>query len=263
METDAHYLFIDDIHFIIDRGQMKIVQQDNKENNLSISDIPVHGEYYKVFIDRDDGSLLVTPKNVHYDECPDDLKEVTIPKSVLEERLLEASTINQASYENNWNIYIADEAVMERLRGKLPEIDIYGDQYYIDWKLKELRHTKNLYNRICIDYLDISPDRKSYIALFNKQTKTVVQQLVGNENPENMVFVYIPYELKLDPVAVARRYGLRDTALLQRFPIEKDLKATVVEMDQEQRKELKEYLKSLPEPKMQKRIKRTGKRKMR
>lgn len=52
------------------------------------------------------------------------------------------------------------------------------------------------------------------------------------ELPENVVVLEIPYELKLDPVAVARCYGMGETDFLREHPIQLSLVAKVIPLSE-------------------------------
>lgn len=189
------------------------------------------------------------------------MTQITIPKIVFEGTQEEALAMNKTSYQKDWNFYVADQAVMDRLNGKLPVIEVYpGEQYYIDWRLKEFRHTENFSNRILVNDLEPIEDGRVYRMLFDKETKRNAEPLKGNENPDHIVFIDIPYELKLDPISVAREYGMKEIELLHSFPIQKELKATVRELSGQEKKELKNYLKKLSERKQMKNKTKRGRK---
>ncbi len=116
----------------------------------------------------------------------------------------------------------------KRLRGELPIIEIDGDKYIIDWRLKELRCQSDISKRIDLSRMDMNTEGTAYIGFYNTRDKQVLYNEHEIPNTENIAVLSIPYELKLDPVGVARQYGLEDTELLKTYPIQEDLKAKLI-----------------------------------
>lgn len=120
-----------------------------------------------------------------------------------------------------------------RLDGQLPTIRIIDQDYYIDWRLRELRMKEDASKVLKLS--DMGMDRKGnhYLCFYDAEQKSAVQ--IPNtitEMPTGVVVIKIPYELKLDPVGVAREFGLGDTELLKKFPIQKNLVAEVIALKQ-------------------------------
>lgn len=122
-----------------------------------------------------------------------------------------------------------EQAVQRRVKGILPIITIVDDEYIVDWRLKELRMKDRPENIISLKNMDMDDKGSSYLCFYDKKAKAVIR--IGDditELPKDAVMLKIPYELKLDPVGVAREYGLGDTELLNRFPIQENLQAEQV-----------------------------------
>jgi len=116
----------------------------------------------------------------------------------------------------------------KRLSGVLPTIKIGEENYFIDWRLKELRCENDVTKTIYLPGLDMNRDGTEYLALYDLKSKTILDHgQVITKPEENLAVVRIPFELKLDPVAVAREYGMEETSLLTSFPIQPNLEAKI------------------------------------
>ncbi|MEE1946410.1 hypothetical protein VRU48_14900 [Pedobacter sp. KR3-3] len=127
----------------------------------------------------------------------------------------------------------AEELLRRRLSGILPEIDIAGNRFEVDWPGRKLIQCTDRRVEIRLDTLLLTRDAKHYQCCFDLVNKKVVRL---SENitrlPENIVRLLIPYELTLDPVAVAREMNQPVAELLKVFPIREGLKAEVIPLEQ-------------------------------
>ena len=129
--------------------------------------------------------------------------------------------------------YTDEELLAQRLAGILPRIDIAGQQFIIDWRLKELRDARDASVRIDLHGLPIDETGEQYLFFYNTRLKKAdPPDPKMTHLPKDVVLLKIPYEMKLDPVGVAREYGLPDMELLERFPIQRELKVTVIPLDE-------------------------------
>lgn len=124
---------------------------------------------------------------------------------------------------------LAAERLRIRESGKLPHIDLAGTDFTIDWRLREMRETELPWKNIKFDDLEMDDYGDSYLCFFN----TEIHELYWPPDdlialPTNVVVLEIPNELKLDPVAVARRYGSDLAELLREHPIGDNLVAKVI-----------------------------------
>lgn len=120
------------------------------------------------------------------------------------------------------------ELLQERLTGKLPHIDLDGTDFTIDWRLRELRETESPWNKLDFNTMDMSESGDEYFCLYNTADHTHYQfDDAITSLPENIILLEIPYEIKLDPVAVAREYAIDVRQFVMQNPIQKDLKANV------------------------------------
>lgn len=121
------------------------------------------------------------------------------------------------------------ELVKKRLSGVLPHIDLAGTDFTIDWRLRQLRETALPWKHINLEELETSESGEEYLCFFDTGTHEVyIPPADLTEIPADVVVLQIPYELKLDPVAVARDFGMGDTDLLEDNPILEALSAKVL-----------------------------------
>lgn len=129
--------------------------------------------------------------------------------------------------------YTEEELLERRIAGILPRIDINGDAFIIDLRLMELRAERDPFIRIDLAHLPMDDAGDNYLCFYN--TKEHIEDPPNpemTELPKDVVLLTIPNESRLDPVGLARQYGLPDDGLLEKFPIQPDLKAIVTALDQ-------------------------------
>lgn len=132
------------------------------------------------------------------------------------------------------------ELINRRLAGQLPTIDIAGHTFYVDWRFQELRAKDYFEARpLNLKGMAMNAEGTAYWCFYHVPTKSefvVTEQL--KSLPKDVVWLEIPYELKLDPIGVARQYGLEDTAMLHKYPIEPNLIAKVLPLKESRLPEL-------------------------
>jgi predicted ABC-type ATPase len=120
------------------------------------------------------------------------------------------------------------ERLNRRLAGALPTINLAGTEFTIDWRLRELRESAAPWNKISFENPAMSESGDRYLCLYNTQKHTLYQVSNNIKSlPKNVVMLEIPYELKLDPVAVARERNIDTTEFVRNHPIQAELTAVV------------------------------------
>ncbi len=120
----------------------------------------------------------------------------------------------------------------QRKKGILPQIDIAGHRYTVDIRLNELRNSDFPNKRLGLDEMVTSPDGRHYLFFYNREIKSILHASVDMvEVPEKAVLVEIPDELGLDPVGMARKYGLRDEYFLKMHPYKEGLMARITSIE--------------------------------
>jgi hypothetical protein len=129
--------------------------------------------------------------------------------------------------------YSDKELLGQRLAGVLPVIDIAGQAYIIDWRLKELRAEDDPDATIRLERMAMDANGENYLCFYHLPTRAVVNISPDiTLLPTDMVMLEIPNELRLDPIGTARQYGLEDTFMLDRYPIKGELKARVIPVEE-------------------------------
>lgn len=195
-------LVIDHRPFIIDLEKDELRQYNRPANTIAFNTLSRSGFLFSLELN---GSIFKIPQTL-----------LQIPEQLTP---LMRTAINLRSRDENWGIYIGDEAVARRLSGELPHIDISGTDFTIDWRLRELRETAEPWKKININDLDMTEDYESYGFFYDTVNHTVFDfDETVTEMPENVVIAEIPNEYGLDPVAVAREAELGDAGLLAQNP---------------------------------------------
>ncbi len=129
--------------------------------------------------------------------------------------------LNTSSKIQEWGFYLSGRDTALRLSGMLPHIDLAGTDFTIDWRLKELRETEFPWKNISLRNMEMSDSGEEYLCFYNTETHELFEPDESLfELPEHIVVLEIPNEIKLDPVAAAREYGIGETDLLTDHPIQ-------------------------------------------
>lgn len=120
----------------------------------------------------------------------------------------------------------------ERKKGVLPQIEIAGHYYTVDIRLNELREAEVPYRKLGLDEMVTAQDGRHYLFFYHPENRAILHATPDMVKiPENVVLVQIPDELGLDPVGMARKYGLGDEYFLKMHPYEHDVKAKVIPLE--------------------------------
>lgn len=121
-----------------------------------------------------------------------------------------------------------EELLKQRQKGVLPEIEFPGQIYIVDWKERVLRPK----DRLDLKPLKLSEKGRgfygdSYHFVYDTEIKEWADIDDFDLRP-NMVKITIPGGLTLDPVGVAREYGVDERAFVANNPIVPKLVAEVL-----------------------------------
>jgi hypothetical protein len=118
-----------------------------------------------------------------------------------------------------------DVLTLRRLAGILPEIDIGGAKFTVHWHSRELQEVESPSNKIDIKAMELNSYKDGYEAFYHSgKRRLYVVPADITELPENVSLLHIPYEMELDPVAVAREKGLDELAYANGHPVKAGLK---------------------------------------
>lgn len=120
---------------------------------------------------------------------------------------------NREATAKGWNITLPSEDLNLRLSGKLPELMIGDDPFFMDWRLRELRYARFPLSIIEFAGVEYTDDDRGYEFFYHQDDKTIYEIPEDiTELPDRVVLVRIPDEYTLDPVAVAREEDLGEMA---------------------------------------------------
>jgi len=228
MEKEKPVIIIGSIPFVIVHSEREIRRVTRPEFNIPFSDLDNKGDYYTY-------QLKIKPGL--YDRVDfDDITGLTIDL-ILPAPLIDApdeltpelkKDLNQMSQKEGWGFFIGDVDLVIRLSGKLPQIDLNGTDFTVDWRLKQLRETELPWNQLQLETMEISDSGLEYLCFYHTETHELFEpDETLMELPEKVVVLEIPYELILDPVAAAVSCGLNATDLLNEHPFKPHLTAKV------------------------------------
>jgi hypothetical protein len=120
----------------------------------------------------------------------------------------------------------------QRKIGILPKIDIAGHHYTVDIQLNELRNVELPWKKLSLDEMVTAPDGQHYLFFYDREKRAILHASPDMVSlPKNAVLVEILYEMGLDPIGLARKYGLSDEYFLKIHPYEKVLNATLTSLE--------------------------------
>lgn len=120
------------------------------------------------------------------------------------------------------------EGFLARIAGKLPTIEIAGDEYVIDLENTQLRLNTDGGQQLSFNDMQKGcplSDDFSYRFAYDMVGKKLVP--IESASHDNAITVVLPDEILLDPVALARRLGYSDDHYIRDHPIAKKLVAVI------------------------------------
>jgi hypothetical protein len=204
--------------FVVDVKYAELRQHDRPLNIIGFSDMDDKGSHYTFSFDRKNPGLATI---MSMDE---DIVQVTVPQMIALDPAAVAEKYGiavDALPAKDSDLIANSRFLNERLSGALPKIQIGDRMYFVDERLMELRATDNASDIIDLKSLDQSMDGK-YLALYNERSQQPVawDDDKTTQLPEHTKMLVIPSEAWLDPVGVARRYGLDQQELLMKYPVQ-------------------------------------------
>ncbi|MDP9077747.1 MAG: hypothetical protein M3O71_10020 [Bacteroidota bacterium] len=223
---------ISETDFLVDIDKQVLRQTNDLNNEISfIKDMTDRGTHYRLFYDP-------ARKNIpRYSYEKGTLLEITVPKlSALDPEGMSEKyriPVGELPGKTDFEVIVDQRALYQRLNGILPQLDLAGEQFAVDLRNHELRHSRNSYEVISLKSFDISNDGWHFEAYYHPVMKKVVEidpKLL--EFPESVIKIRIPNEIGLDPVGAARQYGIDERELLRRHPIQVILKAEIIPLSE-------------------------------
>ena len=223
---------IEGTSFEVDIDKQVLRQTNDQTNEISfIHDMKDQGAFYNLLYNLDE-------HNAAHDLFDQNrVKLITVPQMTDLDR--EGMAVKHAlppelvMGKSDFELIVDQKLLYQRLNGVLPQIDLAGEKFTVDLRLHELRNSKYFFPVISLKSFELTNDGWHYEAYYHPVMKQVVDldpKLL--EFPEGVIKLKIPNEIGLDPVAIARQYGMDERELLRRHPIQKDLKAEVMPLSE-------------------------------
>jgi hypothetical protein len=115
-----------------------------------------------------------------------------------------------------------EQALKERLNGRLPIIDIAGHPFFVDVRIGRLRPKDN-FMTLGLDlenggYYDDNKNRYCFLYhIPSMEEAKVSRDIIAL--PKDVVEIQFPHKYALDPIAMARENGVDPTFYLKRYPL--------------------------------------------
>lgn len=219
---------------VFDRLLREVADPDNKLFIKHMDDI---GKFYEFEYDKRDKSIVMP--DFHMCESIEDIVNAKLPPlgQLDPKRMAEkyGYQIEQIKGMSDQEIVNNQPGLIRRLSEFLPEIELMPDHIFlVDWQNRQIWIKEDFHNGVLhFNNMVKTRDETAYLCAYHIPSKTEYQ-LEANANtiPKDVVILEIPYELKLDPVAVGREYNVNLNTLLTVFPVQKELKAKVVHLSE-------------------------------
>lgn len=235
MQEQDRILYISGEPFQVDCWNEQLVSLKRPNFKLRSDELKDEGEFFTTLFDTQTREIY----EGWLEFGKDDHKafRVTIPRMIFKDSFWDQpdriADINLRSGAANWNIVVNDEKLRDRLAGKLPTIAIGNDEFIVDWRLKELRKKDHPEVRLNLKNMEMNDSGTAYLCMYDwKAEKEYAFDRHITALPQDVTALEIPYELKLDPVGVAREYGLNDVDMLEKYPIQEGLSARVIPLSE-------------------------------
>ena len=216
------------LSFEVDIEKQVLRQTNDQSHEISfIKDMTDLGDHYLLPFD------LSTKRVADQTSNPDHVEPIIVPAMVALDPEGMATkyglTQEQLKGKTDFEVIVDQQALEQRHKGVLPQIDIAGEKFTVDLRLQELRHSQYFFPALSLKSFELTSDGWHYEAYYHpviKQTVELDPKLL--EFPEGVIRIKIPNELGLDPVATAAIYGMSEREVLRRHPIPKELKAELI-----------------------------------
>lgn len=219
--------------FVVDVENLCLYQKDNPPNTISFFDMENRDTNYRFSYDVGRKNLLMSI----WHQDGDEIRHFTIPPMIRLDpegmALKYGTTVEEVRKMYDRELKCDERLLEKRLMGILPQIDIAGETFTIDWRLRELRLNAEPTTHLSFDQMDFNDRGTEYFCLYHKATHQIVQvdqNIV--EFPKGVIALTIPGELRLDPVGVARQYGVGIQSIVDHYPIKEKLQAEVLSLEE-------------------------------
>jgi hypothetical protein len=229
---EAPIYVIEGTSFLVDVDRQVLRQTNDPDNEISfINQMQDHGSFYRLLYDPDArhaaGHLTDQNRVVVID-----IPQMTAldPEGMSEKYGIPAV---QLARKADFDVIVNVELLQARLSGQLPTIEIANELFTLDLRLREFRFVQDPLITISLRSFNLSQDDDRYEAAYNPLLRQVVAiDPKLTEFPDGVIMIRLPNEIGLDPVSVARQYGIDEKEFLRRYPIQSSLKAEIIPLSE-------------------------------
>ncbi|RWU08135.1 hypothetical protein [Pedobacter chitinilyticus] len=236
IQVKENSVLIADELFHLDSAEQVLVRSENSDCKILLAELVEDSGHYKVSLDAR------TMMPVRGSDGPDDIVEaihIRLPLELGKEDFWKdaesISAFNRESRTSDNRVHLVDAELAMRLSGKLPVIEICGDEFTIDLRLAELRHVHSepMTHVTKIHLNQLEPDFENDRYMFLYDTVKKCEYLLDHDAvsiPEQVKAIAVPSEFELDPVGYGIKSGMGPTAWLVKYPARPKLEAVVIPM---------------------------------
>lgn len=226
MERELPTIKIEGTEFLLDVGQVLLIEKDNPENTISFFEMRDKGNGYSFDYNR----------KSHNIPAPWDRAEDNVRIELLQ--LIEMDPYGMAKKyglplkdihgKSDLDVMVDSRALEQRLKGRLTTVDIVGHIFYVDIPMDKLRPKDDFLSK-GIPFKDIDhyfdDEEQKYIIPYNPEKHEF--QEIDTENlvefPKDLLLIAFPGEWHLDPIGYNRKHGqdlmsgLKETSISPHF----------------------------------------------
>ncbi|RKE47174.1 hypothetical protein [Sphingobacterium detergens] len=225
--------------FYVDVNKLLLSEAGDLGNKLFIRDMDDNGSFYEFEYDKRE-KCIVMP-DFHMCEQIEDIVNATLPPlgQLDPERMAQkyGYEVAQIKGMSDQQIFGNQPGLKDRLSGALPEIELLpGHIFVVDWKHRYLLiKDDNEHGILHFSNMLKTKDETAYLCAYHIPSHSEYKYEAGDSSiPKDVIILEIPYELKLDPVAVALEYKVDINKTVRVFPVQKELRANRVRLSKEQ-----------------------------
>ncbi|WP_277014328.1 hypothetical protein [Flavobacterium lindanitolerans] len=226
MEKELPVVKIEGTEFLLDVGQLLLIEKGNPENTISFFEMEDNGNGY---------SFDYNPKGRNipdiWDRHDENVNVNLLPLVEMDQQGMAEKyglTVQDLVGKTDFDVMVDSKALEERLRGRLTTIDIADQIFYVDIPMGKLRPKDDFASKgIVFDDIDhcFDEEREMYLITYNP-AKHEFEEVYGDEIievPKDLILIEFPHERFLDPVGYNRKhgadqlFGLKETSIKPHF----------------------------------------------
>ncbi len=228
-ERELPVIEIEGTSFLVDVKSQQLVQRDQCENKISFIEMKDMGSHYIL-------NYSPSEKNIP-SVLSGDTQAIIIPPMIKldPEGMKLAYGLRKGTFNEltDFDIVVDQEAIRERLGGKLPVIQILGHDFFVDLRMGYLR-PKDDFSTMGInigelDYIAGDVNGRYQFPYDPKTHQSVhVDWEAITQLPQDFVLIEIPMAADLDPVSYCRLYGLDFKVIAREHPPRQLMTARII-----------------------------------